>query len=125
MRIFVDKTTEGCETSEKISLADCEKVSQMVGTLLDGTELFSNPYTLEVSSPGINRALKKESHFRRSLGKKVKISLFAPLSSKSPQKNFSGVLLNCKEGTVTIEDVVSGVVAIPLELIAKANLDII
>lgn len=125
LRIFVDRFSDEGDARSKISLEDCEKVSEMVGTLLDAEEIFSNPYTLEVSSPGINRALKKESHFLRSVGQKVKISLFAPLSSKSPQKNFSGMLLACREGNVEVEDSVSGMVAIPLSLIAKANLDII
>lgn len=125
LRIFVDRITEENDARSKISLEDCEKVSEMVGTLLDAEEFFSQPYTLEVSSPGINRALKKESHFLRSVGKKVKISLFAPLSPKSPQKNFSGTLISCREGNVEVDDSVSGLVKIPLSMIAKANLDII
>lgn len=133
LRIFIDKfetmgtlkTEQMKEHKSAVTLADCEKVSNMVGVLLDASELVGNGYVLEVSSPGINRALKKESHFQRHLGEKVKVALFAPLSDQTKQKNFSGVLVECKSDAIEVEDIVSGKVRIPLSAIAKAHLDLI
>lgn len=135
LRLFIDRmqghglsgtgTGENPGEKNKISLADCEKVSELVGTLLDSSDLLSSTYVLEVSSPGINRRLKNESHFSRFIGEKVKISLYGPLLRESQQKNFSGVLLSCERGMVEVEDIVSGRVQIPLNVIAKAHLDAI
>jgi ribosome maturation factor RimP len=80
---------------------------------------------LEVSSPGINRPLKNEAHFQNFIGEKVKVTLFYPLTQDGRQKNFSGLLVACRDQAVEIEDLVSGRVRIPISAIAKANLDLI
>lgn len=108
-----------------VTLSDCEKVSDLIGALLDSSDFLRNSYLLEVSSPGINRSLKKESHFQQNIGKKVKISLYTPLSDESKQKNFSGILLGCKDQIIEVEDVVSGKTQIQLSSIHKAHLNLI
>ena len=125
LRIFVDKRGETAEKPESVTLDDCERVSQIVGDFLDSTNVLTQSYTLEVSSPGINRPLKNEADFRRHVGQKVKVSLYTPLSGDSRQKNFSGVLLAFEEGAVQVEDIVSGATRIPLASIAKAHLNLI
>ena len=124
LRLFIDKQ-DPLDKKSHVSLDDCEKISELVGMLLDTSEILIGSYTLEVSSPGINRPLKNEAHYLRFLGENVKVSIFSPISSSSNQRNFSGTLLNCKEKTIEIDDKTSGRVTIPLEQIAKANLDII
>lgn len=132
LRIFIDKVWDGTVMNSSVgmkgsgvTLDDCEKVSESVGSLLDSSGLLTDSYVLEVSSPGVNRPLKNESHFQRYVGEKVKIALYAPISDDSKQKNFSGVLLGCANQIVQVDDVVSGKVQIPISSIAKAHLDIL
>lgn len=124
LRLFIDKH-DPLDKKSHVSLDDCEKISGLVGMLLDTSEILIGSYTLEVSSPGINRPLIKEAHFLRFLGENVKVSIFSPISNSSNQRNFSGILLSCKDKTIEIEDKTSGRVFIPLEGIVKANLDVI
>lgn len=129
LRLFIDKTAEGSGgpsgAPSGVTLDDCEKASEWVESFLDAAPLLESAYVLEVSSPGVNRVLKTESHFRRFIGEKVKVSLFAPLTESGKQKNFSGILTACGDGGVELEDAVSGKVTIPLAAIAKANLDLV
>jgi ribosome maturation factor RimP len=82
LRIFIDKPGG-------ITHADCETISHQVGTILDVEEVIEPHYTLEVSSPGLDRKLLKPSDYQRFLGKKARISLHAPLDG---QRNFVGRL---------------------------------
>lgn len=123
LRIFIDHLVPALVSS--VTLDDCEKVSQLADGLIEGSALISGSYQLEVSSPGINRSLKKEAHFLRFIGQKIKVNLYAPLSELSKQKNFSGGLLNCQDQVIEIDDVISGKVKIPLSAIAKAHLNLI
>ena len=124
VRVVVDRQ-QSAEHAESITLSDCEKITGFVGDVLDGYPLLNSSYVLEVSSPGINRPLKNEDHFLRYIGQKVKVSLYAPISETSKQKNFSGILLDCKDRTVEVEDIISGRTQISIADIAKAHLDII
>jgi ribosome maturation factor RimP len=134
LRLFIDKmhvpVSNGHESIEnllksEISLDDCEKVSNLVSDLLDSSEFLKDPYTLEVSSPGINRPLKNASDFQKYKGQKIKVSLYAPLLQDSKQKNFSGILIGSDGSSIEVEDIISGKTKIPLESIAKANLNLI
>ena len=106
----------------KISHADCERVSQQLSVILDVEELIEGPgYTLEVSSPGLDRALKKPGDFERFVGRLAKISTAEPVGDA---KFFEGRLAGFADGKVRME--LKGkeprVVEIPLEGIRKANL---
>lgn len=107
----------------KISHADCERVSQQLSVLLDVEELIDGPtgYILEVSSPGLDRALKKPGDFERFVGRLAKISTSEPIGDA---KFFEGRLAGFADGKVRME--LKGreprVVEIPLEGIRKANL---
>jgi len=130
LRIYIDKLGEEmvvprAKKGSQVTLDDCEKVSEAVGMFLDSTHLLERSYVLEVSSPGINRPLKTESHFKSYLGEKVKINLLSPLVPESKQRNFSGILLGCQDQKIEVQDLISGKVEIPLSSIAKAHLDII
>lgn len=131
LRLFIDKIIDSAipdsekKTGSSVTLDDCEKVSDIIGSLLDQSVILNVPYNLEVSSPGINRPLKNEKDFKNHLNEKVRVSLYAPLSEQSKQKNFSGILISSENQMIEVEDVVSGKTQIPISAIAKANLDII
>jgi ribosome maturation factor RimP len=107
----------------KISHADCERVSQQLSVILDVEELIDGPagYILEVSSPGLDRALKKPGDFERFTGRLAKISTSEPIGEA---KFFEGRLAGFADGKVRME--LKGkeprTVEIPLEGIRKANL---
>ncbi len=113
LRIYIDK--EG-----GVSLDDCVSVSSEVGTVLDVEDFFQSPYTLEVSSPGLNRVLRKEEDFKRFKDKLVRIRTREAVGQR---KNFRGRLLGCAHGLVHIE-VGEQVFCIPLSNVARANLEI-
>ena len=132
LRVYIDRVppvspaeTEGQEVATpfpKISHADCERVSQQLSVILDVEELVPGPgYILEVSSPGMDRALKTEKDFVRFAGRAAKISTVAPVGEA---KFFEGRLKGFAGGNVRMElrGKEARVVEIPLELIRKANL---
>ncbi|MGA9772741.1 MAG: ribosome maturation factor RimP [Blastocatellia bacterium] len=113
LRIYIDKPGG-------VNHGDCETVSNQVGTLLDVEDLIANRYTLEVSSPGIERGLYKRADYERFTGNRVKIKLFAPVGG---QRNFRGTLLGISADTVSIDTDSAGRIEIPYEQIAKANIE--
>ncbi|HEY2460848.1 MAG TPA: ribosome maturation factor RimP [Candidatus Acidoferrum sp.] len=105
-----------------ISHVDCERVSRQLNVILDVEDLVSGPgYILEVSSPGMDRELKKAADFQRFTGRLAKIKTAEPVGDS---KNFEGRLAGLVDGKVRLE--VKGrqekVVEVPLEVIRKANL---
>lgn len=111
LRLFIDK--EG-----GVNLEDCRRASEILSTRLDEEDPIPHSYFLEVSSPGIERSLKKEQDFIRFQGHTIKVKTFAPIGG---QKNFRGILRGLDKGYVIIEGE-KGPVAIPWEQIAHANL---
>lgn len=112
LRLFIDRP-------EGIDLNDCEKVSRTVGAILDREDCIPNSYYLEVSSPGLERPLKKEADFKRFAGRKVKIRTFAPIDG---QRNFQGRLLGYHEGQVEVQIDDGRSLVIPLAQITTARL---
>ena len=107
----------------KISHSDCERVSQQLSVILDVEDLIPGPagYTLEVSSPGMDRALKKPADFERFRGRLAKISTSEPVGEA---KFFEGRLAGFADGKVRMElkGKEARTVEVPLETIRKANL---
>ena len=93
LRVYADK--EG-----GITIDDCEVISRALSDLLDREDYIAENYILEVSSPGLDRPLKKDKDFERSIGKEVEIRLFKAVEK---QKEFTGVLRAYDAQTVTIE----------------------
>ena len=113
LRIYVDK--EGGVTH-----TDCETVSTGVEAVLDADELIpGGEYTLEVSSPGVERKLIRPRDFEKSVGKKVKVVLREPLSNSS---TWIGVLQAFAENVLTVETADGKTAQIPLDSVKKANL---
>ena len=113
LRIYLDR--EG-----GVTLDDCAEVSGEIGAILEVKELIPNPYVLEVSSPGLTRPLKKPEDFNKYRNRLVKIKLFEPLEGR---KNFKGTLLSL-EGEKVCMEIEGRVYELPLQGIAKANLEI-
>jgi ribosome maturation factor RimP len=106
----------------KISHADCERVSQQLSVILDVEELIPGPaYTLEVSSPGMDRALTKAADYERFRGRLAKITTSEPIGDA---KFFEGRLAGFADGKVRMElkGKEARTVELPLEAIRKANL---
>ena len=109
LRIFIDK--EG-----GVDLDDCQELSRRLEEILDGKDLIKTSYILEVSSPGLDRELKKPRDFQREMGKDIDVSLFAPIDGK---KVITGALNAYDGDTVQVGDM-----AIPMDKVAKVNLHI-
>lgn len=111
LRIYIDK-------NGGISHADCEYISERVGFMLDSDGIINESYFLEVSSPGLDRKLTKESDFKRFTGKEAKIKLKNPLNG---QRNFSGTIAGLENRNVIIS-LNSEKIFIPFDDIAVARL---
>ena len=112
-RIFIDHPAG-------ISHRDCELVSEQVGTVLDVENLIPFSYTLEVSSPGLDRKLVKESDYTRFDGKLARIQTRIPLNH---QKVFRGRLKGLQDGKVRLELPTNNTLEIPLDVIQEARLE--
>jgi len=102
-----------------VTLDDCASISHEIDKNLDVEGVPPGPYTLEVSSPGLNRPLKREADFHRFTNRLVKVRATAP---DRERRTFRGRLLSCHDGVVEIE-AESGLIQIPLDQITKANLE--
>jgi ribosome maturation factor RimP len=113
VRISIDKP-------EGVTHADCELVSQQVGTILDVEDVVpGGRYTLEVSSPGVERKLVKPADFERFQGKKVKIALRTAIDGR---RNFEGTLAGFAAGIVSLETAPGQQLHFGLDQVLKAHL---
>ena len=115
LRIFIDREPGG------VTLSDCETVSRDLSAALDVEDIIPHAYTLEVSSPGLDRNLSKPEHFVRFTGSMVRIKTFQPING---QKVFRGRLLGSDEDTIKVELETGTVLEIPLTGITKASLEV-
>ena len=112
LRFLIDK--EG-----GVTLDDCEALSRLLDSELDRLDPIDHSYLLQVSSPGVERPLKKADDYLRFQGRPAAIKLFAPLDG---QKVFKGVLLGLEAGHVLLETDGRGIARLPLDKVAKAHL---
>ncbi len=119
LRLTIDKL--GAPEGEYVGIDDCQRATRAVETALDVADLVEHEYSLEVSSPGIERPLTRPEHFQRFLGKKVQIKTFAPLF-EPPRKNFSGTLVGFADDAAEVEVEGAGRFKIPRKEMAKAHL---
>ncbi|MBW1774108.1 MAG: ribosome maturation factor RimP [Deltaproteobacteria bacterium] len=111
LRLYVDR-------SGGVTLEDCARASREVGDLIDVKDIIDDGYVLEVSSPGLNRPLKKEKDFLRVLGKKIKVIMAAPVEGR---RKFTGTLKFFEGGVLGLE-IESGLVDLHWSDVEKANL---
>lgn len=118
LRLFVDR-------DGGITLDDCALVSRELSEILDVEDFISENYTLEVSSPGLNRPLKKESDYERYRGRLVKVKTFELVADEAgnPRKTFLGNLGGLVGGVVILNLREGQIARIPFDKIAKANLE--
>ena len=93
LRVYIDKDSG-------ISLEDCEAVSNGINEVLDEADYIKEQYFLEVSSPGVERVLKKDRHLKENIGNKVQVKLFKPLAGK---KVFEGLLESFSDDNICIK----------------------
>ena len=111
LRVFIDK-------EQGVTVSDCQKLSREIEDLIEVHELISDPYNLEVSSPGLDRPLKIEADFLRNKDKQIQLNTYAPIEGK---KSFSGIVLDVNDKILFLKNKDS---CIELELanIAQAKL---
>lgn len=112
LNLFID-------SGHGIGIEDCEIVSRAVSDLLDVHDPIAHAYTLEVSSPGIERPLSKKKHFIKYTGEKVKLKTSEAVNGN---RKFSGQIMDAGEDMVGILQGNGEKVFIPYELIERANL---
>ena len=112
LRIYIDKK------DDRISLDDCVAVSRRVSEILDTEDPIEDAYYLEVSSPGLNRGLYKEEHFKNFIGREVLVKL---TSSINGTKSVKGILKDVLEDAIIVEEETE--VEIPKDKIKFANLE--
>lgn len=95
LRIYIDKP-------QGIDLEDCEKVNDSINELLDKSDYIKEQYYLEVSSPGIERNLRKDKHLEQNIGKEIHIKLFK--KDSNGKKEYKGILEKFDNETITLED---------------------
>ena len=114
VRIFIDKP-------DGVTHKDCSEVSHYLGTILDVEDFIHSAYTLEVSSPGLERGLYKRKDYQRFAGSLAKVKSRNPING---QRNFRGRILGIEGDEVLIDDRTSGRVKVDFNSIAKANLEL-
>ena len=118
LRVYIDKTQE----AQYVSTDDCEKVSRFLSAELDRIDPIEQNYYLEVSSPGMDRALLKDKDFVRFAGEIVDISLYKAVDG---QKAYQGRLVGIEDGKIIITDEQDNRIEFPREQVAKTKLAVI
>ena len=111
LRIFIDK-------EKGVTIDDCSKVSRQVSAVLDVEDPIQGPYTLEVSSPGLDRPLFEIAHYQKFIGSKVKVRSLMPINDR---RNFVGILLRVEKDNIILE-VDNDEIMLPFANIEKAKL---
>jgi ribosome maturation factor RimP len=114
VRVFIDKP-------QGVTHEDCSEVSIHLGTILDVEDFIHASYTLEVSSPGLERGLYKRADYERFAGSRAKMKTRQPIDG---QRNFRGTVLGIEGDHVLFDDRTSGQVRVPFDWITKANLEV-
>jgi|SRR3954468_9549092 ribosome maturation factor RimP len=116
LRIYIDAA--GDQSERGITLDDCERVSRAVSETLDAADPIPSHYTLEVSSPGLDRVLRTREHFERFAGERVRLEMMQPVEGR---KRFSGRLLGVGASDITLE-LENGRISLPIDDIHRARL---
>jgi ribosome maturation factor RimP len=115
VRVFIEREEGGT------GLADCERMTERVGLLLDVEDPIESAYVLEVSTPGLDRPLRNEKDYERFQGRLARLKTKTPLGSR---RRFVGRLAGVRSGAVVLEDEEVGEVTIPLSEIESGRLEV-
>ena len=113
LRVYIDKPGG-------VNHGDCETVSNQIGALLDVDDLVPDTYTLEVSSPGLERGLYKRADFERFTGSRVRLKTSKAINN---QRNFRGRLGGIRGDLVMLDADGVGPIEIPYDEVVKANIE--
>ena len=120
VRVFIDRRVEELDgrPPASVTVDDCARVSHVVSELLESEDPIKGHYTLEVSSPGFDRILRKRAHFERFVGERIFAELKLPINGR---RRFAGVLKSIAGDSIVV-DVDGQAHELPLERIQKARL---
>jgi len=121
VRVFIDRPGPAATAEESVSIEDCEQVSREIGTILDVEDPLPFAYTLEVSSPGLDRPLRGEQDYRRFAGRLAKIVVSEAVDN---QTAFEGRLRGIEDRDVLLEGPKGRMHRLPLQLITRARLEV-
>lgn len=132
LRVVIDKANrqayrgsaareEGAPLTEEVSIDDCTRISRELSPLLDVEDIIASAYTLEVTSPGVNRPLKNARHFKLAIGCDVRVKTRTPIAP-SNESFFIARLVEASDETITLETRTARI-EIPLRLIGQANIE--
>lgn len=131
LRLFIDKApaavgapapAPATGSDAAVSLEDCANFSRVVSTALDVEDPLEGAYDLEVSSPGLDRPLRKREHFEKYAGEKIRLKTYGPIETAGGRKTFIGKLLGIDGESIRV-DVDGTVFEVPLAQVSKANID--
>jgi ribosome maturation factor RimP len=121
VRVFIDRPGPAATPEDSVSIEDCELVSRELGTILDVEDPLPFAYTLEVSSPGLDRPLRSEHDYRRFEGRLAKIVVSEPVDN---QRAFEGRLRGVEAGAVLLEWPNGRLHRLPVRLITRGRLEV-
>ena len=115
LRLTIDR-------EQGVTLDDCGDVSELAGRVLDVEDPVPNEFSLEVTSPGMFRALREEKHYRQSIGKLARFNLKADQMLEIKERTLRGTIQQVQDGVLVVESN-SEIIQLPVEAIASAKLD--
>jgi ribosome maturation factor RimP len=121
VRVFIDRPGPAATAEESVSIADCEQVNREISTILDVEDPLPFTYTLEVSSPGLDRPLRGSDDYARFAGRLAKVVVREAVDN---QKAFTGRLRGMDQGDVLLEAPNGRMHRLPLRLITRGRLDV-
>ena len=121
VRVFIDRPGPAATPEESVSIDDCEQVNREIGTILDVEDPLPFTYTLEVSSPGLDRPLRNVRDYERFAGRLAKLVVKEAVDN---QKAFEGRLRGMEHGDVLLEAPNGRMHRLPLDLIARGRLEV-
>lgn len=121
VRVYIDRPGPASTPEESVSIEDCEQVSREIGTILDVEDPLPSAYTLEVSSPGLDRPLRQSEDYRRFAGRLAKVVVSEPVDN---QKAFEGRLRGVENEAVLLEASNGRMHRLPFRLITRGRLEV-
>jgi len=121
VRVFIDRPGPAASPEDSVSIEDCEEVNREMSTILDVEDPLPFAYTLEVSSPGLDRPLRGEDDYRRFMGRLAKVVVSEAVDN---QKAFEGHLRGVDAGDVLLEAPNGRMHRLPLRLITRGRLEV-